>query len=557
MTRAVARVFLLLCLMLAVAGFGARVVLALSAHDLLDWDETYYASTTSTAAHGLGLYPYIVGYPPIHDMGGVGYVMLLFVIAYKVAGPSLLALRVVSLAASAAAVAGITVLTLRIHGRTAALAAMALTPSLVIFRLSNTIRMDVFAIAFVAWALVLYWHAATRRRTIRSHLLVGFVFALGLEVHLHTAAATFAVGCAYLASWIREPHDARASAKRLVAFVAGYGLGALLFFTVNVLPDTHAFFRTAALARLSAVESAGNLNLTAPMDGERLARTFLSPAVILHKEIERYRTMVGQMPVWERLLWLLGLPAYLLLRRGDGVYSPRLLLVAAVVGGGIVFNSGSPLYWAAILPFFVPAAATLIADGVSPRHHNDTARPVSLTSAALVAVLCAAILPSTVSRSTGALKASRQRSNSEPLMVKMVKEHAAPDCVLAGPSDLYAAYFMEYPRFIGTRRVEVLIGSTYYDLQNNLPEYWREKEPDLIFGPLENGLSEYVAQEKYVRIVESVWRKSDDVSPGCSIRDHPLRPGPFALQPREPMLETRAYPGQRIPEQRHLLAFRK
>jgi len=138
--------------MLAVAGFGARVVLALSAHDLLDWDETYYASTTSTAAHGLGLYPYIVGYPRIHDMGGVGYVVLLFVIAYKVAGPSVLALRVVSLAASAAAVVGITVLTLRIHGRPAAFAAMALTPSLVIFRLSNTIRMDVFAIAFVAWA---------------------------------------------------------------------------------------------------------------------------------------------------------------------------------------------------------------------------------------------------------------------------------------------------------------------------------------------------------------------------------------------------------------------
>ena len=198
-------------------------------------------------------------------MGGVGYVILLFVVAYKVAGPSLVALRVVSLAASAAAVAGITMLTLRIHGRAAALAAMALTPSLVIFRLSNTIRMDVFAIAFVAWALVLYWHATTRGQTIRSHLVVGIVFALGLEVHLHTVAAAFAVGCAYLTAWIREPHDKRGATKKLAAFVTGYAVGAVLFLALNVLPDPHAYFRTAALARLSAVESAGNLNLTASM----------------------------------------------------------------------------------------------------------------------------------------------------------------------------------------------------------------------------------------------------------------------------------------------------
>ena len=529
MTRAAARIFLLLCLTLAAAGFGARAIVALTSHDLLDWDETYYASTTSTAAHGLGLYPYVLGYPRIHDMGGVGYVILLFVAAYKVAGPSLVALRVVSLAASAAAVAGIAMLTFRMHGRAAAFAALALTPSFLIFRLSNTIRFDVFAIAFVAWALVFYWHAATRGQTIRSHLVVGIVFALGLEVHLHTAAATFAVGCAYLAAWVREPDDERGAAKRLVAFVGGYGLGTILFFTLNVLPDPHAYFRTAALARLSAVESAGNLNLTAAMDGARLAQTFLSPAVILHKEIERYRTMAGQLPSWEALLWLLALPAYLLIRRGDGPYSPRLLLVGAVVGGGIVFNSGSPLYWAAIMPFFVPAAATLIADGI--KSSRDRTARIALTSAALVALLCAAILPGTLSRATNAFKAARLRSTAEPPMVKIVKHSAAPDCILAGPSDLYAAYFMEYPRFVGTRRVEVLIGSTYYDLQNNLPEYWRAKGPDVVFGPLENGLNEYVVEEKYVRIADSVWRKSDDVSPGCRIRDELSGPGPLALQP--------------------------
>jgi 4-amino-4-deoxy-L-arabinose transferase-like glycosyltransferase len=518
MTRAAARMFLLLCLTLAVAGFGARAAVALSAHDLLDWDETYYASTTSTAAHGLGLYPYILGYPRIHDMGGVGYVILLFVVAYKVAGPSLVALRVVSLAASAAAVAGITMLTLRIHGRAAALAALALTPSLVIFRLSNTIRMDVFAIAFVAWALVLYWHATTRGQTVRSHLVVGIVFALGLEVHLHTVAAAFAVGCAYLAAWIREPHDKYGAAKKLAAFVTGYAVGALLFLALNVLPDPHAYFRTAALARLSAVESSGNLNLTASMDGGRLAQTFLSPAVILHKEIERYRTMARQMPAWEALLWLLALPTYLLIRRSDGPYPPRLLLIAAAVGGGIVFNSGSPLYWAAIMPFFVPAAATLVGNGFDLRRDGASQR-ISLTATVIAIVLSLAILPGTVSRATNALKNARTRSDSEPSIVAIVKSKAGPDCILAGPSDLYATYFMGYPRFVGTRQVEVLIGSTYYDLQNDLPAYWREKRPDLVFGPRNKGLDEYLAQERYVPAGESIWTTTGDVSPGCTIRD--------------------------------------
>ena len=518
MRRVAPRIFLLLCLILGIAGFVARGTIALGTPDPLEWDETYYASTTSTAAHGLGLYPYILGYPRLHDMGGVGYVILLFVIAYNAAGPSLIALRAVSLAASAAAIAGISILTLRVHGRAAALAALALTPSFVIFRLSNTIRMDVFAIAFVAWALVLYWHAVTHKRTIRSHLLVGIVFALGLEVHLHTAAATFAVGCAYLLAWTREQHDKRGAARALAAFVGGYVLGALVFFALNVLPDPHAYFRTAALARLSAVESAGNLDLTAPMNSGRLAQTFFSPAVIVHKEIERYRTMVGQMPGWEALLWLIAIPAYLAVRRGDGSYAPRLLLIAAAAGGAIVFNSAAPLYWSAILPFFVPAAATLVADGINWRR-QPAARSVSFRSVALAALLCVAILPGTVSRANAALKGWRERSGAVPSLVTLTKQTAGPDCIIAGPSDLYAAYFMEYPRFVGTRRVEVLIGSTYYDLQNNLPAYWREKGPDLIFGPLENGLDEFVIQEKYARVADSLWRKSDDVSPGCSIRE--------------------------------------
>ncbi len=518
MRRITPAIFLGLCLLLGLTGFAARAVIALGTQDLLDWDETYYASTTATAAHGIGLYPYVLGYPRIHDMGGVGYIVYLFVLAYRIAGPHLIALRTVSLAASAAAIAGVWTLTRRIHGDAAGLAALALTPALMVFRLSNTIRMDVFAIAYVAWALVLYRQAVARRRT-AWQLMAGVVFALGLEVHLHTAAAAFAVGCAYLIGWMMQRGDRRPAAKSLAAFLAGYAAGASLFVAVNILPDAHAFFRTAALARLSAVESGKNLNLTASLDSARLAQTFLSPAVIARKEIERYRTMAADMPPWEGMLWLVALPAYLIIRRGDGAYHPRLLLAAAAGGGGIVFNSASPLYWGAILPFFVPAIATLVASGFSRRSRLGW-RDVSLPSVALIAALSAAILPGTLSRAASALKASRARSTaSPPSVVSIVKRTAGPGCVLAGPSELYAAHFMTYPRFVGTRTVEVSIGSTYYDLQNDLVAYWREKRPDIVFGPRENGLDTYLAAEHYESVGEGVWKRPGILSPGCTITE--------------------------------------
>ena len=64
---------------LATSVLIARAAVAFGADDVLDWDETYYTSTTATAAHGLGLYPYVLGYPPIPNMGGTGYIVFLYV----------------------------------------------------------------------------------------------------------------------------------------------------------------------------------------------------------------------------------------------------------------------------------------------------------------------------------------------------------------------------------------------------------------------------------------------------------------------------------------------
>ncbi len=513
--------FLLLSLLLALAALTGRAITALGTGEILDWDETYYASTTSTAAHGLGFYPYVLGYPPIPNMGGVGYVVSLYVLAYKLLGPHLLALRLVSFLASLLAVAGLSVLTGRLYGSAAGLAALALTPSLLLFQLSNTIRLDVFAIAFVAWALVLYAHAADRQDSIGWHILVGLAFALGLEVHLHTAAAAFAVGFAYLVHTIALKRDATKTSlviKPVAGFVAGYAVGALLFVAVHVLPNPQGFFRTAALARLSAAGSSTQLNLTAPMDSSRLAQSFFSPAIIVPKEITRYRTMFHGMSGWETLLWLFGLPTFILFRQTPHAFRGRALVVGAVLGGGIVFNSPSPLYFSAILPFFVPALASFVTHGFG-RKAKVRWVDVAASSVALLLIVTIAILPGVLSRTRPAIARLSQPKTvkTTPAIVDLVKSSASSECIVAGPTDLYAEYFMAYPRFVGTRWVEVLIGSTYYDLQQNAVAYWHEKHPDIVFGKPDAGLDAYLAEAKYVPIAEGVWKKPDNWSAGCVI----------------------------------------
>jgi Dolichyl-phosphate-mannose-protein mannosyltransferase len=519
-TRYTGLLFLLLSLTLGLTALTVRGVIAFGTHQVVDWDETYYASTTATAAHGLGVYPYVLGYPPIPDMGGMGYIVFLYVVAYRLLGPELIVLRLVSFVISLLGVAGLFVWTRRLYGSAAGLATLALTPSLVIFQLSNTIRFDVFAMAFVAWALVVYSYVADTRVSIGWHVLVGVVFALGLEVHLHTAAAAFAVGLAYLTDAIGALKQKRTSnllaMKPVAGFVAGYAMGAMLFFMVNVLPNPTGFFRTAALARLSAADSGKELNLTARMDLPRLVQTFLSPRLIVPKEVARYRGVFGQMRWWEALLWLCGVPTFLLLRPTPQALRERILFCGAILGAGIVFNAPSVLYTAAILPFVVPALTTFVTHGFSKKG-QITWTEVSASSLALMLVLSVAILPPLFAKTAPAIARVRHPDSGKvaPPIVALVKNIASPACILAGPTDLYAEYFMAYPKFVGTRLVEVSIGSTYYDLQDNPVRYWTLKRPDVVFGSPSEGLAAYLVDARYIPTVQDVWRKPGDFSEGC------------------------------------------
>ncbi len=490
--------------------------MALTTTGVLDWDETYYASTTSTVAHGLGFYPHILGYPPIPDMGGIGYVLGVYALAYTAIGPHLLSLRLVSVLASFVAIAGLATLSRRWHGTAAALVTIAIAPTLSVFRLTNSIRLDVVVVAFVAWVLVLFTHI--RRRALPAHALLGLVLALGLEVHLHTAAAAFAIGVTYLVDAIRDMRTRVApgsSARRpLVWFAGGYAIGAVLFLGANVLPNPTGFVRTAALARLSAADAGPQMNLTARMNGYRLTQTFVSPVLFASKEASRYRQLAGAMSWWELALWACSLSVFLLRPSTPRDVPGRTLLLGAVAGGALVFNGPSPLYFSAILPFFVPAIGLFLSHGLARPSAKPWRQAGALTLAA-VAVIALLTAPAAATRLRASLRTARAPSLPAPALVTAVTGLATPACTLAGPTDLYAEHFMAYPKFVGTRRVEVMIGSTYYDLQDDLPRYWHAKNPDFVFGPLDTGLAAFVSEAGYVQGAEGVWRKPNGLSPGC------------------------------------------
>ena len=187
----------------------------------------------------------------------------------------------------------------------------------------------------------------------------------------------------------------------------------MLFVVLNVLPNPHAYFRTAALARLSAADSAKELNLTAPMDASRLAQTFLSPTTILRKEVVRYRNVVADLSWWEALLWLAALPAFVLFRRAPPAIDARLLLAGAALGAGIVFNSSSPLYAAAIFPFFVPVAASFVTHGFGAGTRISWS-DISGKSVAVILALAIAILPGLLSHGRAALTRLRHRVPRTP-----------------------------------------------------------------------------------------------------------------------------------------------
>lgn len=470
---------------------------ALGVHRILDWDETYYFSLAMTAAAGRGLYPFIFGYGHMPIMGGIGWAAYLYSLVVRISGPTIAGLRVVSFAASLAALAGIWMLVRRWYGSGAAWIAAALTASLRLFIDANTIRMDAAAFAWTTWALyaaaVAWDHPAERRR----QYLAGLVFGLGLEVHIDTVVTAIACCAVYVAPWIRARFASRVAP--LLLFIAGELTGVLVYVCANILPDPGAFYRTTVLVRIDATNwySTGTSSLTA---------SFLSPQILVAKEMARYRALVHAVPAPEIALVLAAIAAAAW-RRSAPDRIALTLIPAALLATAVVLNNAALSYFIHVVPVLIVPLAPLFTHGVTRIDKVDTAdvRPISLaTFAAAVSLLASINQPSVIRTIVDA----PGPSPADVSLAARLRSVANRRCTVAGDGGLYVEYFADYPFFISTRPTEVAYGRLFYGATSD-QAYWMRKQPDVVVAAeaLPSGLASYIARDHLAERVPGVWMR--------------------------------------------------
>ena len=486
-----------------VFALSLRVYQALGTRGVLDWDETYYLSTAVTAAAGHGLYPYIFGYAPMPILGGFGYAGYVNALAVAVAGPSIIALRVLSLAAAIAGLAGLWRLVRIWYGPDAAWMSVSLTAASSLFLLSNTARMDTWTFAWTTWALVVFAFAWQRWDMRAPHVIAGLVFALGLQVHPDVIVTALACGAVYTGAWLLDIREARqfVAPRQPLFYLAGWCLGFLVFLAANVLPDPDAFYKTTMLVRVDATAwySQGTPSVLG---------SFLDPRILLAKERARYALLAGVVPWFEVALAAAAIVAACVRRTA----ADRLVLAlsaAVIVVTAFMLNNAAPVYFIHVAPaLFVPIGA-LFAHGVS---HGAQARRAMPPARLIAFAVCAAAL-------CAINDARLLRGTSDPLTEDVgariaagsVRAVADKRCKVAGDGGLYVRYFADYPYFISTRPTELRYARIFYGVDSDAA-YWAIKQPDIVFGPLSVALRDYVSANGFSERASGVWGRRD----GCA-----------------------------------------
>lgn len=514
--------FLIVTLTLASLTLIQRTAIAFSQSSALMWDERYYANIAATAAQGLGLYPFMQGYDPTPIMGGVSYATYLYVWAYQWIGTSIFALRVVPVIFTFVALAGFFALTRRLYGSATAFVGLALIPSLFLFQISNSIRMDILVLAHLVWALYLFVDSL-EQPSLRRHLWVGLVFGLGLQVHLHTFGVSFAVGFYYLISAIQEAWRQRRLKPLWVSplslFVAGYFIAFVFFVGVTILPDPESFFRIAGLARLSTLREAGTLHLDVKMDPSLLTRSFFDWDLLWAKESQRYTHLFDVLSPSERGLWLLALTS-LLFRRGKTNTLMQILSIGSMLGGAIILNAWLDIYTIHISVIFLVVAAAFFTHGFQ-RTEKAPLTQVGLPSLLLFVVFAGIFQPvNTVNNLMHTLQNNTLgQIEAGTDAVEATRAIASGLCHVAARSQEYVPYFTEYPFFTGDF-VEVNIGRAYQDmLDEPYTAYWDLRDPDVFVMPflVELQVEDYVETRNYTEVYPDVWVKPTNLSPDCTI----------------------------------------
>lgn len=495
-----------------------RAIVAGATDHVLDWDETYYVSIAATAGAGLGLFPFVQGYPVMAAMGGIGHAMWTYVLAFEVFGSDVRSLRLVTFLAALVGLAGVWVLCRRWYGGTVASLTIAAVSSSTLFRMTNSARPDALVFAWAAWSVALAVAASGRPRAPAWHFAAGLLAGLGLQVHLHSLAVVAGIGLMYVvdALPLRVRDQPPVWRLPLFSWLAGYAGGALLFVLFNVWPDPDAFFRTAGLTRLAMLSDEAYQVVDAT-PGELLA-SFFAPAALLEREISRVGVLYASVARVEVWTWMLAVVVLFAPGKGRASTQQRALLLGTVIGAAVVLNGESPVYATHTLAvLLLPVAGLLGRLSFGPSEQSGRWQPVLLL--AILAGLVgreALQWPRTAAR-VAELHEAATTSGAWRTLVDDVRSRASTGCHLAGDTGLYVPHFTDYPSFTGTRATEVRIGSSYARLSNDLAGYWRLKAPDVVFGDVPTALAAYVREDGYQLVADGVWVRTGRLSESCEV----------------------------------------
>jgi len=496
----------------------ARAYIAFTTPEILNWDETYYASIASTYANGFGLQPYVQGYGDIPYMGGVGLFSASYSIAYQIIGPYLWALRLVSFLFSVIGLIGIFVLMRKWYGSATGLAAVAITGFLYLFDFTNSIRPDAFGFSTIAWLLFFFALAQDRQDNKRWQLGIGFLFALGLQAHLHTAVVAVACGFVYLIDALSNTYKKKSFRyfldSPMTAYIMGYVFGFILFLFINVLPNPDGFLRSASVGHLLHTTSYQHTGI----DTANVLTSFFSPSEIFEQERIRYSEVSDTIPALEATLWILSLFALFIMRRHPYDRILRILFIGGIIGSAIVLNNQTQYYLAQIIPILSLSLAPFITHGFQETNKVNLSN-VSVKSWIILIVFMLGFTQlnlATYQNIQNRLSESLPQVIESPIITQ-VKSITTPQCHIVGDAGLYVPHFLEYPQFSSTRLTEFNLGSTFYGLNDQPIEYWKQKNPDLIFGDLVVGLDEYVTEFGYIKIAPMIWVKPNNVTTDCTL----------------------------------------
>jgi hypothetical protein len=503
------RAFVIVCLLFMAIIFADRVSQMLLSPELLNYDERFYLSIAATANGGHGLYPSLQNYPSIPVMGGIGHFAWLYVLAYKILGPSLFSLRVVALLVGLLGLPAIFLLFRRWYGPVTGWLAVTIIPATYFYVMAFSVRMDIFTVTCIWWALLLIDIAREKRRWY-WHLCAGLWIGLCLQAHIHTSIMAIAFGILYIVDYGRIVRQAGRwllpSNVLLYSFGALIGLG--LFIVFNIMPDPDAFFRTAGNA--ARFDEMG-VSPDAPLL-DRLLGSLTAVGIFWTKFTLRITSILTTLYPVEWILWVAACLSLFYRGLNRVGVTTVILSISTVMVGFFILNNESLLYTIHISPALLLYLPPFFTYGFRrPSFEWSDIKPYFLL------ILSVYILPMyMVGFQSPKYPPLPDLEPASTLAISFVRDHISVDCSLVGPHNIFVYGLPMYSIYYSSQHIS--FGLSYYSYKSEL-DLWRTLSPDLALTiGTSPDLIAWLSEANYEEIFPNVWKKTHEpLSPGCDI----------------------------------------